>query len=50
MNSDDFTSLVPHYKFAATLAEQEAQLKDNPLLQRMMLSRKEKDGDPYRPV
>ena len=46
----DFASLVPQYKFAETLAEQEAQLKDNPLLQRMMASRKEKAGDPYRPV
>ena len=50
MNSPDFTSLVPQYKFAETLAEQEAQLKDNPLLQRMMASRRETAGDPYRPV
>ena len=50
MNSPDFTSLVPQYKFAETLSEQEAQLKDNPLLQRMMASRKEKAGDPFRPA
>ena len=30
------TSLVPHYTFADTLAEQEAQLKVNPLMQRLI--------------
>ena len=49
MTSPDFTSLVPQYTFAETLAEQELQLEGNPLLQRMMASRKEKEGDPYRP-
>ena len=49
MNSPDFKSLVPQYKFADTLAEQEAQFKVNPLLQRMIASRIEKAGDPHRP-
>ena len=30
MNRPDYTSLVPHYTFAETLAEQEAQLAENP--------------------
>ena len=50
MNQADFSSLAPQYEFAKTVAEQEAQLKDNPLTQRMMTSRREKAGDPYRPV
>ncbi len=50
MKSPDFTSLVPRYKFAETLVEQEAQLKDNPLLQRMMALRKEKASDAHRPI
>ena len=50
MSGPDYTSLVPHYTFAETLAEQEAQLADNPLLQRMIASRKAKEGDPHRPT
>ena len=50
MSGPDYTSLVPHYTFAETLAEQEAQLADNPLLQRMIASRKAKESDPHRPV
>ena len=50
MNRPNLTSLVSQYKFAETLAEQETQLKDNPLMQRMMASRKEKAGDPHRPI
>ena len=49
MNRTDFTSLAPRYKFAETLAEQETQLKDNPLLRRMTASRKSMESDPYRP-
>ena len=50
MSRPDYTSLVPHYKFAETLAEQEAQLAENPLLQRMVASRAEKASDPHRPI
>ena len=50
MSGPDYTSLVPHYTFAETLAEQETQLADNPLLQRMIASRKAKESDPHRPV
>ena len=50
MSGPDYTSLVPQYTFAETLAEQEAQLADNPLLQRMIASRKAKESDPHRPV
>jgi beta-fructofuranosidase len=46
----DRTSLVPQYTFADTLEEQEAELKTNPLLQRMNESRKAMAGDRYRPI
>ncbi|MDF1512845.1 MAG: glycoside hydrolase family 32 protein [Anaerolineae bacterium] len=49
-NLHDYTSKVPHFTFAETLAEQEAQLSSNPLLQRMSASRKAYEGDPYRPI
>ena len=50
MSGPDYTSSVPHYTFAETLAEQEAELRDNPLLRRMIASREAKSGDPHRPV
>lgn len=50
MGESDYTSLVPHYKFAETLSEQEKQLTANPLLRRMLASRAEKTTDPHRPV
>ena len=50
MSRPDYTSLVPHYTFAETLAEQEAQLAENPLLRRMVASRAEKASDPHRPI
>ncbi len=50
MNNSGFKSRVPHYTFAETLDEQEAQLRGNPLLQRMNASRREKEGDPHRPI
>ena len=46
----DYTSSVPKYTFATTLAEQEAQLKTNPMLQRFAESRKRLAGDRYRPI
>ncbi|TSA37451.1 MAG: glycosyl hydrolase family 32 domain protein [Verrucomicrobiaceae bacterium] len=44
------TSLVPKFTFAETLAEQEAQLKDNPLMLRFAESRKKLAADRYRPL
>jgi len=38
--NEDFTSRVPHYTFAETLEEQEAQLETNPLMQRLNAYRK----------
>ncbi len=45
-----YASPVPRYTFGSTLAEQESQLRGNALLERMAASRKEKEGDPHRPV
>ncbi len=50
MSEGSYRSLAPKYKFAETLEEQESQLRDNPLLQRMIASRKSKSGDPHRPI
>lgn len=47
---NDNTSKVPKYRFANTLEKQEAQLKNNPLMQRLKDSRKELSKDPYRPI
>ena len=44
------TSMVPHYTFADTLAEQEAQLKVNPLMQRLIAARQRYANDPHRPI
>ena len=46
----DHTSRVPHYTFAETLAEQEAQLETNPLMQRLIAARQSMAGEPYRPI
>src|SRR5450759_1124035 len=48
--SSDYTSKVPKYTFAITLPEQEAQLKTNPLMLRLIESRKKMANDPYRPI
>jgi len=37
----DYESKVPKFTFANTLAEQQRQLKNNPLLKRFRVSRKE---------
>ena len=50
MTESSYKSLAPHYTWADTLEEQEAQLKANPLLQRMIASRQAKAGDPHRPI
>ncbi|HRJ41950.1 MAG: glycoside hydrolase family 32 protein [Caldilineaceae bacterium] len=47
--TDNYISLVPHYTFAQTLAEQEAQLAVNPLLARLQRARQALAEDPYRP-
>src|SRR5688572_22574828 len=46
----DYTSKVPKYTFANTLQEQEAQLKTNPLMLRLIESRKKLAGDRFRPI
>ena len=46
----DYTSKVPAFTFAETLAEQETELRDNPLLQRFAESRRKLAADPYRPL
>jgi beta-fructofuranosidase len=46
----DYTSKVPKFTFANTLAEQEKQLKNNPLILRFAESRKSMASDPYRPI
>ena len=46
----DNTSLVPQYSFSETLAEQEAELQTNPLLQRLLAYRKRYEDDPHRPI
>ncbi|HLT81930.1 MAG TPA: glycoside hydrolase family 32 protein [Cyclobacteriaceae bacterium] len=45
-----YLSPVPKFTFGTTLAEQEQQLKDNPLLKRFAESRKRLASDPYRPI
>ena len=46
----DYTSRVPKFTFGRTLAEQEAQLKANPLMLRFAASRKKLSADPHRPL
>jgi len=46
----DYTSKVPRYVFADTLAAQEAQLKKNPLLKRFAESRRRNLQDPHHPI
>ena len=46
----DYTSRVPKYRFAESLAEQKAQLKTNPLLRRLHESRQRLADDPHRPL
>jgi beta-fructofuranosidase len=48
--SGDHPSATPHYRFAVTLAEQEIQLRDNPLIARFAESRERMADDPYRPA
>jgi beta-fructofuranosidase len=46
----DYTSRVPAFTFATTLAEQETQVASNPLVQRFAASRARLAGDRYRPL
>ncbi|MCY3791697.1 MAG: glycoside hydrolase family 32 protein [Gemmatimonadetes bacterium] len=46
----DHTSAVAQYSFGDILAEQEAQLRTNPLLQRFRATRQAQAGDPVRPI
>ena len=46
----DNTSLVPQFSFPETLAEQEAALQTNSLMQRLLAYRKRYEGDPHRPI
>lgn len=46
----DYESKVPKFSFADTLAEQEAQLENNPLLRRFADSRKKLMQDPHYPL
>ena len=45
-----YISPVPKFTFAKTLAEQEQQLKTNPLVLRFAESRKRQSSDPFRPI
>ncbi len=46
----DYTSRVPKFTFGNILEEQEAQLKDNPLIARFKKNREILAADPYRPL
>lgn len=46
----DYTSKVPKFVYSNTLAEQETQLKTNPLILRFAESRKRQAFDQYRPI
>lgn len=45
-----YASAAPKFTFGQTLAEQEAQLRSNPLMQRFAESRKRQSGDKFRPI
>ena len=49
-HTQDYTSLVPRYEFPHTLAEQEAQLATNPMMQRFAESRRKLAADRHRPL
>ena len=49
-SSGDYRSKAVKYHFAETLAEQEAQLRMNPMLQRFADSRRQLASDPHRPL
>ena len=49
-STPDYTSKVPRYTFSNKLAQQEIELKSNPLLLRFGVSRKKLATDKFRPV
>ena len=49
-NEPPYISPVPKFTFAETLAEQEEQLKNNPLVLRFAASRQKQSDDRYRPI
>jgi beta-fructofuranosidase len=49
-NEPPYISAVPKYNFSNTLAQQQLELKNNPLLIRFSASRKKMAGDKYRPI
>ncbi|TDF98777.1 glycoside hydrolase family 32 protein [Paenibacillus piri] len=49
MQNKDYTSRVPQFHFASTLEEQLKQLEENPLLHRLVESRRKQAADRYRP-
>jgi beta-fructofuranosidase len=46
----DLTSRAPKYNFASDLSAQEAQLRENPLMQRFRDARRRSSGDPFLPA
>jgi hypothetical protein len=46
----DYTSRAPRFAFADGLPEQEAQLRENPLLRRFREARRKLAADPFRPA
>jgi len=50
MTANDRTSKVPRYVFANDLAQQEAELRTNPLMQRFAESRRQFAADRHRPA
>ena len=49
-NEPPYISPVPKFTFAETLAAQEEQLKNNPLVLRFAASRQKQSADKYRPI
>lgn len=49
-STPDYTSKVPKYSFSNTLAEQETEVKNNPLILRFAESRKKFKTDKFRPI
>lgn len=50
VREQNYVSKVPKFNFATSLEDQETQLKTNPLMLRLIESRKKLSNDPYRPL
>src|SRR4051812_9995776 len=46
----DYTSKVPKFTFSSSLQEQQQELKTNPLILRFAASRRQLEGDKFRPI